>query len=168
MNNSPDTLLTMVAAQEDRIQRLEGNYTEILARQHQSSERIDRNTEDIRQIHVDVRELHDSDVELRESVADFTATMRGISDQFRFMSEKIQVVSDRMTERAEGIGNAVAAVAKDAKEQGDKLKALTRQEAKDEKVFDWKMKFLYGAGAAIGGSALTVVFAKIAALLGVG
>lgn len=134
-------VMPMISAHEDRLQRLEGDRTLLAAVQvEQSTQKVQ-----IKEILEELHSVREVQSDMREIVAEMSATMR-------FFCEKIETVNERLVERSRALGESVENIAKSDKLQEDRIKTLEKHDAHKEKVFDWKMKFLFGTGAAGAGA----------------
>jgi DNA anti-recombination protein RmuC len=101
---------------------------------------------------------------LENQVEDLSKTSKEIhkilielSTSMRFYSEKLEDVTKRITANHTDLEVALKSVVSENKTQTDEIKDLKKSEVKAEKAFDWKMKFLFGTGAAAGGAILSFV-----------
>lgn len=143
----PDTdLMPLFSAHEDRLQRLELDRVK-LATLEVSQIRHEQRLASVEQ---KVDNLAEVQGELREILMQVSTTMK-------FFGEKIEGVSNKLTERHKSLEEALQSVVAENKTQGEDIKDIKKSESKKEKIFDWKMKFLFGTGAATGGAILTML-----------
>jgi hypothetical protein len=143
---SSESTSLLLSAHEERLQRLETDRAKLLAveaGQIRSEERLAK-------VEEKVDNLTEVQGELREILIEVSTTMK-------FFGEKIEGVSNRLSDRHQSLEEALTSVITENKSQGDDIKGMKKAEAKADRVFDWKMKFLFGTGAATGGAILSML-----------
>lgn len=138
--------MPLFSAHEDRLQRLEIDRSRLAAlevNQLRVEQRVGGMEGEIKDLAKTSKEIHKILIELSTSM--------------RFFSEKLEDVSNHTTSKHSDLETALKSVVSENKTQSDEIKDLKRGEAKAEKAFDWKMKFLFGTGAAAGGAILSLV-----------
>lgn len=138
--------MPLFSAHEDRLQRLEVDRTKLATLEVNQL----RTEQRLAAVEKKVEDNIEATDEIRKILIELSTSMR-------FYSEKLEDLGSRMTDGHDSIEEALSAIVTENKTQGEDIKAIKKAEAQAEKVFDWKMKFLFGTGAAAGGALLPML-----------
>jgi septal ring factor EnvC (AmiA/AmiB activator) len=138
--------MPLFSAHEDRLQRLEVDRTKLAAMEVTQG----RTEQRLAAVEKKIEENVEATNEIRKILIEMSTSLR-------FYSEKLEDLGAQMSKSHESLEEALESVVAENKTQGDDIKSMKKAEAQAEKVFDWKMKFLFGTGAATGGAILSML-----------